>query len=110
MFKQLRQRLQQYVHRHRARAPDVELVSQGKACVPEEPNDRDDEPDAERRLIFITNIDPPMAKTLIRTVSLHQAPSLHDALDKHLAAEAFIGVELPVRELGMQCPTSLFEN
>ncbi|KEF62942.1 uncharacterized protein A1O9_00916 [Exophiala aquamarina CBS 119918] len=89
----LRQCLRQYVHRHKASAPDVKLVSQGKGCVPEEPNDGDDEPDAERRLIFITNIDPPMAKALIRTVSYHQAPSLHDALDKHLAAEAFIGVE-----------------
>jgi len=77
-------------------------VSQGKACVPQEPNDGDDEPDAERRLLFITNLSKLMAETLIRTVSWPQAPNLYDALDKHLAAEAFIGVEISVRELRMQ--------
>ncbi|EXJ63273.1 uncharacterized protein A1O5_11594 [Cladophialophora psammophila CBS 110553] len=46
------------------------------------------EPDAERRLIFITDLDPASIYALISTVSKTQAAPLRDAIYKHLAFQA----------------------
>ncbi|KAF4629532.1 hypothetical protein G7Y89_g8613 [Cudoniella acicularis] len=65
-------------------------------CLPE-----DHEPDAERRLIFITDLDRWSTYALIGTASYHQLPALRDALYKHVAFESFIGVAPPSKGLPM---------
>jgi hypothetical protein len=55
--------------------------------------------DAERRLIFITDLDQWTIHALIGTVSLYQAPALRYAFYSHLAFETFMGVTLSVRLL-----------
>ncbi|KEF57974.1 uncharacterized protein A1O9_05897 [Exophiala aquamarina CBS 119918] len=52
------------------------------------------EPDADRRLIFITDLNSPSIHALISTASTTQASALRDALAKHLAFEPLIEVRI----------------
>ena len=54
------------------------------------------EVDASRRLIFITDLDSSSAGALMETTSYNQASAVRDALYKHIAGEASIGVKIPV--------------
>ncbi|RDW64274.1 hypothetical protein BP5796_10776 [Coleophoma crateriformis] len=51
-------------------------------------------PDAERRLIYITDLDPLCVLALIATVSERQAAFLREFIHKHLAYRAMIGVNI----------------
>jgi hypothetical protein len=55
------------------------------------------EPDADRRLIFVTDLNSSCVHALINTASTHQASALRDALAKHLAFEPFVDVKIQVR-------------
>lgn len=55
------------------------------------------EPDADRRLIFVTDLDSSSIHALISTASTHQASALRDALAKHLAFDPWIEVRIQVR-------------
>ncbi|KIX10230.1 uncharacterized protein Z518_01311 [Rhinocladiella mackenziei CBS 650.93] len=50
------------------------------------------EPDADRRLIFLTDLDGWSMLALIGTASDSQAPALRNALYRHVAAQTFVGV------------------
>jgi len=54
------------------------------------------EPDADRRLIFVTDLDSSIIDALISTASTHQASALRDTLAKHIALEPFIDVRIHV--------------
>lgn len=84
---------------HASSAPPVQL----SAVVPNsgKTEDESQELDADRRVIFVTNLDSSTATALIRTVSSNHAPALRDALCKHLAAESFMGVSISSRGLPM---------
>ncbi|KIW60178.1 hypothetical protein PV05_00416 [Exophiala xenobiotica] len=73
------------------------------------------EPDADRRLIFVTDLDSASIHALISTASTHQAPALRDALARHLAFEPFGDVKiqadgLSMFELGFHLPGLLCRN
>ncbi|KAH7136311.1 hypothetical protein EDB81DRAFT_693338 [Dactylonectria macrodidyma] len=53
------------------------------------------EPDADRRLIFITNLDPWTMMAIIATASIHQVDALGSSFYRHLAFESFIGTHCP---------------
>ncbi|KAK5056822.1 hypothetical protein LTR84_012354 [Exophiala bonariae] len=83
--------------RHLGQAPDND-----KFCVPSPTfqlgpvTSRSDleaeskEPDADRRIIFVTDLDSSTALALIRTVSGNHAAALRDALCNYLAAESIM--------------------
>ena len=52
-------------------------------------------PDAARRLIYITDLDPACIYALAGTASCHQAPVLRNAIYKHLAFHTSIAVKIP---------------
>ena len=56
---------------------------------------QEDLPDAARRLIYITNLDPACIHALAATASCHQTPVLRNAIYKHLAFQTSIAVKLP---------------
>lgn len=56
--------------------------------------DESTEPDADRRIVFITNIDSSTIRVLIKTVSTNHVPALRDALYNHLAAESIIAATI----------------
>jgi hypothetical protein len=55
----------------------------------------EDLPDAARRLIYITNLDPACIHALAATASWHQTPVLRNAIYKHLAFQTSIAVKIP---------------
>ena len=57
--------------------------------------DHEDLPDAARRLIYITNLDPACIHALAATASCHQTPVLRNAIYKHLAFQSSIAVKIP---------------
>jgi hypothetical protein len=54
-----------------------------------------DLPDAARRLIYITDLDPACIHALAATASCHQARVLRNAIYKHLAFQTSIAVKIP---------------
>ncbi|KAF4628639.1 hypothetical protein G7Y89_g9512 [Cudoniella acicularis] len=56
---------------------------------------KDEEIDAERRLIFIPDLDPLTIEAIITTAPITQAPALRDLFYKHLTGKASIGVTIP---------------
>ncbi|KIX03974.1 uncharacterized protein Z518_07527 [Rhinocladiella mackenziei CBS 650.93] len=54
-----------------------------------------EEPDAERRWIFITDLDPWSILALIGTASKNQIPHLQAAIYKHLVFEPSFGFDIP---------------
>src|SRR2546423_5707022 len=54
-----------------------------------------DLPDAARRLIYITDLDPACIHALAATASCHQTPVLRNAIYKHLAFQTSIAVKVP---------------
>ncbi|KAH8588290.1 hypothetical protein B0O99DRAFT_693577 [Bisporella sp. PMI_857] len=54
-----------------------------------------DTPDANRRLIYIQNLDPYYILALAQTSSFHQVTVLRDAIWKHLALQTSIRVKIP---------------
>jgi hypothetical protein len=56
---------------------------------------QEDLPDAARRLIYITNLDPACIQALAATASWHQTPVLRNAIYKHLAFQTSIAVKIP---------------
>ncbi|KAJ9612902.1 hypothetical protein H2200_002843 [Cladophialophora chaetospira] len=57
------------------------------------------QPDAERRLIFITDLDSSAMRALILTTSMWQTPGLRAALYRHVSFETSIGVSFPANGL-----------
>jgi hypothetical protein len=57
--------------------------------------EHEDLPDAARRLIYITDLDPTCIHALVSTASCHQAPVLRNAIYKHLHFQSSIAVSLP---------------
>ncbi|KAF2176999.1 hypothetical protein K469DRAFT_382413 [Zopfia rhizophila CBS 207.26] len=57
----------------------------------------DNVPDADRRLIYISNLDPYYILALAETASFHQRPALKDAIWKHIAHQLSIWVDIPSR-------------
>ncbi|KAH8662643.1 hypothetical protein BGZ61DRAFT_402356 [Ilyonectria robusta] len=53
------------------------------------------QPDADRRLIFVTNLDPWTMMAIMATASLHQVGALGTSFYRHLAFESFIGSHCP---------------
>jgi hypothetical protein len=56
---------------------------------------RKDEPDAERRLIYITDLDPAYITALAATASYQQASVLRDAICQYLSFQTSIAVKFP---------------
>lgn len=54
------------------------------------------EPDAEQRIIYVTDLDPWLVLALVATVTQHQADPLRNVLYRHLSAEPYIGVTVPM--------------
>jgi hypothetical protein len=54
-----------------------------------------DLPDAARRLIYITDLDPACIHALAATASCHQTPVLRNAIYKHLTFQTSIAVKIP---------------
>ncbi|KAJ9612908.1 hypothetical protein H2200_002849 [Cladophialophora chaetospira] len=81
--------------RHAFPAAEIDSIPECAGINVSVSSDHTNEPDAQRRLIFITDLFPSMANALITSVSKHQAPALREALYKHLAAEASVGVTFP---------------
>ncbi|KAF2812708.1 uncharacterized protein BDZ99DRAFT_518523 [Mytilinidion resinicola] len=54
-----------------------------------------DLPDADRRVIYIPNVDPSHVIVLAETATYHQVPALRDALTKHIQYETSIRVKIP---------------
>jgi hypothetical protein len=52
-------------------------------------------PDAARRLIYITDLDPSCVHALAATAHCHQVPALRNAIYKHLAFQSSIEVTMP---------------
>jgi hypothetical protein len=52
-------------------------------------------PDAARRLIYITDLDPTCIRALAVTASCHQTTVLRNAIYKHLAFQTSIAVKIP---------------
>jgi len=52
-------------------------------------------PDAARRLIYITDLDPACIHALAATASCHQTPVLRNAIYRHLAFQTSIAVKIP---------------
>ncbi|KAF2493443.1 kinase-like protein [Lophium mytilinum] len=52
-------------------------------------------PDADRRLIYIPNLDPNFIIALVETAPYHQVPALRDALRQYLAFETSMRVKAP---------------
>ncbi|KAK5200226.1 hypothetical protein LTR96_008691 [Exophiala xenobiotica] len=59
------------------------------------------EPDADRRLIFVTDLNSSCIQALINTASTHQASALRDAVAKHLAFEPVVEVKIQADGLAM---------
>ncbi|KAF4632047.1 hypothetical protein G7Y89_g6081 [Cudoniella acicularis] len=59
----------------------------------------DEENDAERRLVFIPDLDSLTIKAIITTAPLTQASPLRDLLYKHLTGKTSIGVTIPSQKL-----------
>jgi hypothetical protein len=57
----------------------------------------EDWPDAARRLIYITDLDPTCIHALAATASCHQTPVLRNAIYKHLRFQTSIAVKIPSR-------------
>ncbi|KAF2175153.1 hypothetical protein K469DRAFT_611726 [Zopfia rhizophila CBS 207.26] len=57
--------------------------------------DNPDMPDAERRLIYIANLDPYYMLAIAETASYSQVRVLRDAIWNHLATQALISVQIP---------------
>lgn len=55
-----------------------------------------DMPHADRRLIYIADLDPKYILALVKNVSYHQVEHLRDAIWKYLALHASVEVKLPV--------------
>ncbi|KAN0112261.1 hypothetical protein V8E51_005212 [Hyaloscypha variabilis] len=79
----------------------VEAASVDEKSSLESESEPETQPDAERRKIFITDLDRWAILALIGTTSEHQALGLRDAIYKHLAFESFIGVTFPPTGLAM---------
>lgn len=73
-------------------------MSQGGSKA-DERGQQDWECDADRRIIFITDLDQWTIRALICTGSIEQAPALRDAIHSHLASKALLGVTFSVRSL-----------
>ncbi|PSS22711.1 hypothetical protein M430DRAFT_16661 [Amorphotheca resinae ATCC 22711] len=56
-----------------------------------------DKPDADRRLIYIADLDPYYILALTETASFHQVSVLRDAIWKYLACQTSIRVKIPYR-------------
>ena len=52
-------------------------------------------PDAARRLVYITDLDPACIQALAATASCHQTPVLRNAIYKHLAFQTSVAVKIP---------------
>ncbi|OQV09479.1 hypothetical protein CLAIMM_13597 [Cladophialophora immunda] len=80
-----------------SQASSVRQTSAGATNQASIPSDQDakpqDELDAERRSIFIPNLNPSYIYALLRTASIYQAPSLIEGMYKHLIFEPFFGWE-----------------
>ncbi|KIW34564.1 uncharacterized protein PV07_01341 [Cladophialophora immunda] len=73
------------------------------------------EPDAARRLIFITDLDSETATVLMKTASYHQARPLRHALYHHITSRALITVNISSRlpsnfELAFHMPFYAWRN
>ncbi|KAH8892251.1 hypothetical protein GQ53DRAFT_134970 [Thozetella sp. PMI_491] len=66
-------------------------TSQGMACT----ETGHSEPNAARRTLYITNLNPHGAAALCMTTSLHEAPMVRDLLHEHLIRSTEVGVLLP---------------
>ncbi|KAF2266352.1 hypothetical protein CC78DRAFT_578389 [Lojkania enalia] len=55
-------------------------------------------PDANRRLLYVVNLDAYYISALIRTAPFHQVSTLRDAIWKHVAFQTAISVKLPAHE------------
>ncbi|KAF2178428.1 hypothetical protein K469DRAFT_754507 [Zopfia rhizophila CBS 207.26] len=55
-------------------------------------------PDADRRLIYISDLSPPFILALTETAPRHQVPALRDALFKHLALQTSMRVKISDRD------------
>ncbi|KAF2185092.1 hypothetical protein K469DRAFT_688302 [Zopfia rhizophila CBS 207.26] len=54
-------------------------------------------PDADRRLIYISNLDPLFILALTETAPNHQVPALRDAIWKHVASQTSMKIQIPLR-------------
>lgn len=62
------------------------------STVPGSPLEDAHEQDADRRIIYITDLDRKSITALIRTVSSHEADALRNCLCRHLTSDAYAGM------------------
>ncbi|KAF2489385.1 hypothetical protein BU16DRAFT_180672 [Lophium mytilinum] len=78
--------------------------------------DHTDLPDADRRLIYIPNLDPHYTLALAETAPFHQVRALRDAIWNHLALETSLRVKMagfkgyPVFQMEMHIPFFAFRE
>ena len=85
----------------------LETTAQSK--VADAASEETPEPDAEQRIIYVTDLDPNHVLALIMTVSYHEAEGLRNALCRHLASDPYAGLTisksgLPMFELAFHLP------
>jgi hypothetical protein len=79
-----------------ARQYENPLTATGLYRALERPRfNHEDLPDAARRLIYITDLDPACIHALAATASCHQTPVLRNAIYKYLAFQTAIAVKVP---------------
>jgi hypothetical protein len=79
-----------------ARQHDNPLTATGLYRALKEPRfNHKDLPDAARRLIYISDLDPSCIHALAATATCHQTPALRNAIYKHLAFQTSIAVKTP---------------
>ncbi|KAI1075709.1 hypothetical protein F5B20DRAFT_585074 [Whalleya microplaca] len=84
--------LHQLLSKPRYNTDKITSTMPGGSRDGEDPN----EPDADRRLIYITDLNPFSVLALLDTVSYHQAYSLRDFIYGHLTYSASLGVTIPL--------------
>ncbi|KAF2740542.1 hypothetical protein EJ04DRAFT_600899 [Polyplosphaeria fusca] len=82
-------------------------------CLSQKQFDHKCLPDADRRLIYIADLNPHYILALTETAPVHQRLALKDALEKHVTLQTSIGVDFPdqypsVYQLEMHIPYFAF--
>ncbi|KAF1998070.1 hypothetical protein P154DRAFT_267602 [Amniculicola lignicola CBS 123094] len=80
-----------YARTYHNRLDDVQI----QQCMTEKRFGKSYLPDADRRLVYVPDLDASFIAALSATASRHQVPTLKDAIWKHIALQTSICIEMP---------------
>ncbi|KAH7160448.1 hypothetical protein B0J13DRAFT_644073 [Dactylonectria estremocensis] len=86
LYLELKKRARATIERFRCQKHDTQTGSDGAQLYL---------PDADRRLIFITDLSPWAMMAIMATASIHQVKTLREIFYRHLTFESFIGTQSP---------------